>query len=907
MEGMFATLRPLVHLLINRPGWVVAAGVLLAAAGGWQAGKLRIDGDFAKLIPSRYPSVQALERLRQTVGGESDVAVILESPSFDANRRLAEALIPQMLSLRNPGSGEVYFTHVDYRRDVGFLEANALYLATDAELDSLEHYLNRQMEEARLEANPFYFDLDDEGDSGADVPDSTADALNAAYARLVGTSYPISVDSTTMVLRFYPSGPQTDVTLIADVYRDVQALVDSLEPASYHPEMQVTPAGRMLRQLVEVRAVRADVQDSFGTGVMIVLLIVTLYFSYKNYQARAGHRFSSRVLRSEMAHMPVTALLIGVPLLASLAWTFGLAYQVYGSLNLMTSTLGLVLFGLGIDYGIHFYGRYAEERGHGRSVPAAIEATFMNTGQALIGTAVTTAAAFFLLMIADFRGFSEFGFIAGVGILLALVAMLVMLPALLVLFERLHLLNLTAHSRPIDPPAVARMPGAPVPFARGILFLAAIGVVASIGVVPRVAFEYDFGALDPVYAEYQTLQHKVRRVYDDRGRRNPAYVTVDDPDDVPAVEAALRAHMAADSLTPTIRDVESFQARFPLKPDAQQAKLARLARIRAMLDDPFLSGSASTDLSRLRRAASTTEPIPLEAIPDVVKAPFVARDGTLGRLLIIYPAVGLSDGRQSIAFSDDVGTIVTAGGEIYHAGSTALVAADMLRLMRKEAPLMVGLTVALIVILKLILLRSVRSALLAILPLMAGFLCTFGLMVLFGIDLNFYNLVVLPAILGIGDDAGMHIVHRYIEEGAGSIRRVLRSTGEHIAICALTTMVGFAGLLLSFSPGMRSIGLLALLGIGTTLIAALIILPAFLLVLEERLPTWSRSAGRPQVDMYEPDVHRSWPDRHGRIWTTRGRLLRLSSRLGANRGPASHEQPRREKPRRPPISGDDKD
>jgi predicted RND superfamily exporter protein len=89
-------------------------------------------------------------------------------------------------------------------------------------------------------------------------------------------------------------------------------------------------------------------------------------------------------------------------------------------------------------------------------------------------------------------------------------------------------------------------------------------------------------------------------------------------------------------------------------------------------------------------------------------------------------------------------------------------------------------------------------------------------------------------VLGIGNDAGVHLVHRYREEGLGSIRRVLRSTGEHVTMGSLTTMIGFGGLLLSFHPGLRSIGELAVVGIGTTLLSAVLFLPALLQWLEDR-------------------------------------------------------------------------
>jgi hypothetical protein len=68
----------------------------------------------------------------------------------------------------------------------------------------------------------------------------------------------------------------------------------------------------------------------------------------------------------------------------------------------------------------------------------------------------------------------------------------------------------------------------------------------------------------------------------------------------------------------------------------------------------------------------------------------------------------------------------------------------------------------------------------------------------------------------------------------GSIRRVLRSTGEHVTMGSLTTMIGFGGLLLSFHPGLRSIGELAVVGIGMTLLAALLFLPALLQWIEDQ-------------------------------------------------------------------------
>ncbi len=831
MDQIFLKLRPFIRGVVTHAYTVLIIAILISVGAFSLARKLSIDTDLANLIPPEYPSVQALEKLRETVGGESEAAVAIESPSFEANRAYAEVLIPEVLSLKGEGYDEPYFRRVEYRKDVTFLKDNALYFATPAELDMLQEFLDDKIEEAKLDANPFFFDLDDEDDEVSST-DSLADELDALYDEIVSKEYPISDDSTTLVLRFYPSGPQSNISFIRDAYRDLESLAASLAPASFHPEMKITTAGRMMRQMIEVTTIQNDVLKSFGAGVSAVLLMVILYFFYKSYRARAAGRFDRRVFLALLPRIPIMAMVIGLPLIMSLMWTFGAAYLAFGKLNLMTTTLGLVLFGLGIDYGIHFYARYSEERALGKTVIDAIETTFASTGQAISIGALTTAGALYILVLADFRGFSQFGFIAGTGIIFALMAMLVVMPALLAVFEKVGLLNLEAAETSRGGATADR----PFPATRPILIGSVLAIIAAVVMLPRVSFEYRFGVLEPTYEEYGERLGIVRRVYNDRRRRNPAYVVVDSPDEVPAIVDAVNMIIDADTTSPTIKRVESLQDRFPMTPQAQEDRLMRLREIRDQLSNPFIESDDSEEIERLRRATSTTEAIEFEDVPEFLKKQFTSKTGELGNFVIIYPSVGLSDGRMSIAFSEDVGRLETADGKVYHAGSTSLVAADMLKLMRREAPWMVLAAFVIVAGLMFANFGSVRWALLALLPLVVGILWMLLLMEVFAIKLNFYNLIVLPAVLGIGNDAGVHLVHRYREEGKGSIMRVLRSTGEHVTMGSLTTMMGFAGLLLSFHPGLNTIGQLAVAGIGSTLLAALLFLPAILQYLESRRP-----------------------------------------------------------------------
>ena len=827
MNTLFAALQPFIRFVVRRAGWVVALALLLSVAGFYQAQKLSVDTDFANLLPDDHPTVQALERLRNAVGGESEVAVGIVSPSFEANKAFAEDLIPRALKMTGDGD-ESYLTRVEYRRDVEFLKDNALYFASDQELATVEQFLDDQIDEAKKKANPFFVDIGDGEEAGSKGGEAE---LQQMYDRLVGTEYPISPDSTTMVLRFYPSGAQTNVGFIDDVYGDLRTLVDSLGPDSYHSEMEVTLAGRLLRQQAEIEAITNDIVSSFATGVTTVILVVMLYFLYKSYRTRTGGRWDGGVLLAELGRAPVLALVIALPLLMSLTWTGGLAYLLFGELNLMTSTLGLVLFGLGIDFGIHFYARYTEERATGLDVADAVAKTFDSTGQAIATGAFTTAAALYVLVTAQFKGFSEFGAIAGTGVLFALVAMTVVLPALLTVFERTGLLDLASRVPPSEAEGPDRRFGGAGPIVVGSV----AAVVLAVVLAPSVSFQYDFSELAPEYEAYEDRNEIIERAENKRAdnRRNPAYVLVDSARNVPNVVATAN-EMKRDS-TSLILAVESLQERFPLADSARQNKLDRIASIqRTLSENKYLRRDSSENMARLRRAVRTEGPISLDQVPEFLRKQFTTKDGELGKFVMIYPTGSLSDGRRSIAFAKDVGTITTDDGRTYHAASTSLIAANMLMLVRAEAPWMIAATFLIVALLMWLNFRDVRWAGLALIPLVVGVLWMLLGMEFFGLKLNFFNMVVLPAILGIGNDAGVHMVHRYREEGRRSIWTVLRSTGEHVTMGTLTTMIGFGGLLLSFHPGLNSMGTLAALGLGTTLGAAIVFLPALLQWMEDR-------------------------------------------------------------------------
>ena len=807
---------------------MLGIAIILSIGSLLLAGRLTIDPDFANLIPDSYPSVQSLERVRESIGaGEVSMDLAIESPSFDANLAFAQILVPRVMALKDPFTDDPMFVGEEFKRDTDFLANNGLYFATEDELDRLSVWLEDKITEAKLEANPFFFDFGEEEEE----EDLEAASLEVVFNQIVGTEYLLNPDSTILVVRFFVSGSSSNVEYIESIYQAVEKVIDEVRPSVYHSDLQTYLAGRLWRQRIEVRTITEDVVSSFGVGALAVLFVLMVYFYVKALQLQGRQAIWSQLIRA-----PLTVLLIGLPLLMSLVWAAAIGFLAFESLNLFSSTLGLVLFGLGIDYGIHFYARYIEERGAGHGVEVAAENTFMSTGQAIGIGALTTAAALYVLTAADFKGFSEFGFLAGTGVLVALISTLHVLPALLVLGERWRLLHFE-RAVPTQKTVRGSLSGM-----RTLLIGCVAVTVVSFVLIPRTEFEYRFSVLEPKYEDWIEVHSKVEAAFSNFDRRNPAYIIVDDPSETQAVAEALRARIArdtllrvvdSDSFRTTIREVETLQDRFPFDQEVQREKIAKIAYIRdSLLSDVVLAEDESLD--RIRKAAQTQTALEIEDVPEELTKRFRSKNGELGGYITILPGVGLSDGRLSMAFAEDVSNITTADGKTYHAGSQSIIAADMLRLMRQESPYMILATLVIVTLLMWFNFVQFRWALLAMLPLIVGILWMILGMQILGMRLNFYNLFVIPAIIGIGNDAGAHLVHRYREEGAGSLWRILCSTGEHVTMGAVTTMVGFGGLLLSFHPGLNTIGALAIVGIGATLLAALLFLPALIQLLENR-------------------------------------------------------------------------
>ena len=130
--------------------------------------------------------------------------------------------------------------------------------------------------------------------------------------------------------------------------------------------------------------------------------------------------------------------------------------------------------------------------------------------------------------------------------------------------------------------------------------------------------------------------------------------------------------------------------------------------------------------------------------------------------------------------------------------------------------------------------RKIKYAVIAMIPLVAGFVWMVGLMKLTGMQLTVVNVMGLPMIIGIGIDYGVHVVHRWRSEEKGKVNKIFASTGKAILLSALTTMLAFGSLIFSIWRGFGSLGAAMFIGVGACFLSTVIILSGIIGFLERK-------------------------------------------------------------------------
>jgi hopanoid biosynthesis associated RND transporter like protein HpnN len=859
--------------LSGRVRWVVehvsatltTLAVLTVLLAVYSALGLGLDMDHKRMLSPDLPFQQAARDFgRYFPSLDDSLLVVIDAETPELARTSARELAARLaadeanfVDVYVPGGEDFFLRHGLLYRTTDELEEFVDQLATfqpiiadlsrDTTIANMARLIRLGLEERQR------------GRGDADLP-ALLDRVGRATVE-VFSDYPVSISWESLML----SGSALDLAkrqvVIAEPVLDFDAVLPAAKPiaaiAAARQALGLLPERGVTLRLTGNPALNHEemlglVWDVGASGVLS-FVIVTVLLGVAMRSARA-------------AAAAAATLVIG------LVFTSAFATAAVGDLNLLSVAFGVLFIGLGVDFSIHLGMQVRERTGRGESPAEAFVAATREHGSSLALCSLTTAIGFLAFVPTPYEGVAQLGVIAGAGMLVILVLTFTAFPALLVALhgETGTARDAGARELPSGPAALGRHPGLVV------LVFAAATVVALFSLR---SVRFDSNVIEMRNQNTESVQ--AFRDLLATSRTSPWSVDVLAPDLDAAVQAAARLRLLPEvEMALTLRDyVPADQeekreiladaalmldtpggAQEPAQLDVKEqiAALRSLvevlsaedlsrratplgASIRQLrtqvdqfltlvdgLDDPRLAleelqavllGGFPAQVERLQGALEPDE-VTLASLPRELRVRLLAADGHAR--VQVFPRDDLAETPALNAFVDAV--------RLLEPDATG-VAVNILEFGRATVlSLQQAITLAFVIITVLLvaLLRRGADAALVLAPLVVAGVLTGGAMVVLDVPFNFANLVVLPLLLGIGVDSGIHLVRAAQDTPGGGAGLLRSTTAAAVFFSAVTTVVSFGSLAFSPHNGVASLGVVLVTGMLITLACNLVFLPALL-------------------------------------------------------------------------------
>ncbi len=848
------------HTIVTHPGKVLLFLLLLGAVSTWLTSRLTIESDQLALISQDLPEVKEVKRVIDMVGGAGYLMVGLRGEDEATLKRTADALNAKLLAAKQP-DGTPWVRFITYKVPVEFIQENMVLFIRTEDLVEAKKRITAYLKDQLRRNNPFFIEIKKTEPVKLDLQDLIA-RYSAVGKKSIRDDYYISDDRKMVLLLVKPmwnatelprtrvfideltGGAKAGQPLERGLLREVQeaagvTLVEDYAKSGDAKTVFFGFTGSYKTGLDDTYAMQESLDDVFIFAFVFIVVITVVFF----------RKWAPTVI-------VISGMALGTVL------TMGFARLTLGELNMVTSIIGAILMGFGVDYGIHFIYRTRIELGLGKRYDVAITHALINAGRPALVAAVVTAGSFFVLLVSEFRGFSNFGFLAGFGTIIIGFTLFAWSPSILALLGRTNPEWPKKLIGEMKPPSEAIVSGRTRIPAPRLLLAAAVALVAGICAfavpwvsveVPKdraptalerllggVRFNYNTRALVPEGQPSIRLQDEVARRF--RISADPIAVRTETIEEARDLWYALtkdpeHGFLVDSEKFPTVDQVVGLYSFVP-PPKTAEANAKVLAEWRAELKDlevaslpPELQEKAAFFLKVLEK-----KPYGVNEVPELYAQMFrhlpTTRPENHGYLTFIYPKVDLWDGANLMKFADETRVLKGASGKEYRSAGLAILYAKLARIVLFDGKVTVLLAALWILVMHYLDFRNVKLAAASVIPLGVGLWMMLGFLSITDHRLNFMNLVILPILLGFGVSHGLYLLHRFLEGTSPLV--ALRSVGAAVASSTLTAVAGFASLFFAQHVGLKSIGFVACIGLLTTLAVSFTVLAAVLQLIHDR-------------------------------------------------------------------------
>ena len=839
---MVGLMRGLSRLVVGHPWLVTALSVLLTLFLYSNIHNLRTGTDLTNLFGNRDPQWRAVSQIGKELGYGNQLFVLIDAPAGDTDatnemEEMGDRLTADMLSSGLFKHARCGLKDEELINTVRFFTWNFPSLARPEQVEDLKRRLDPQqihqiVRRAGAElVTPFstlgtdYFIADPLGLMEVLAANRQGFAQFASFDLTWGEGNQFfSRDHKALLVIAEPRQSAVDYKFAEQVMQWTREHIRSItaDPAMGNSGVRATPAGPYAYAEQDHKFIERNIRRISLISIIGNLLLCLLIYP----------------------RIPLLILSL-LPTSLGILWTTGVASFYPGEVNLISLSFIAILAGLGDDQVVHFFNRVPQEWAKGGPLNAAVFRTFETTGLSVFFCILTAATATAALATSSFKALAEFGFILTVGMLMMLLHTLLTVPALMQLWWRF--------SKPRAPETITfRF----LPWVAGktvdlvgrharLMVVSSMGIfVLSLLVLPAVRleghFEINGGADNPAVAAQNRLSAK----FGIEGTPDVLLIAGGQEETLRRAEA-LTANLEGYQQHGVLKSIYSPTSILPstLTQNRQAASLGGIdlaASARALEDslreNGFRIEPHQPYIERLRRLGRGAEPVTLEKAAEFLPAGLLDNNlrKTAGGDYVAAIAFYATEPNATQVVPEAVLASWRARLGPFVEFSFDKINRDMqARVLSDSRRALIWTAVAIVLFVSLCF-RKFRVSLVVLMPIVFAIIVTFGLLLMAGHRFSFMAITALPLIIGIGIDNGIHLVRRYLEDTRVGILAIAKASGAALIQSNLTTIVGFGALMASSFAPLAEMGLVTLLGVALALVGGLCLVPAVILLGEER-------------------------------------------------------------------------
>lgn len=637
---------------------------------GFLISKITINSNQLDLLPQDIPTVQEARKVNQMIGGTGFIILTLKHiQESEADKKIWEAGKLKLKSKIEEGDALIaeanetlfdpavlkenkeksvklkdasdelheYLTqlpeirYVRHKFSMEFVRNRMLYFLEAQDLKEAFRQLGLKRDDLIDRADPFYIDLG-EPEYQVNLHD-----IKRKYSKVgkkeIDDDYYISPDKRMMVMVIKPDFSMNDITTSQNFVKKIKQLVK--DKNFEQRGIKVGFTGSYIQYVDFYTAVTTSLRPTLILSFVLITFLLLLLMRKKR-----------------LIFCMVSSLVFSIVLV------FGMTYLIIGELNIITSIIGGILAGLGIDFGIHLIHRFKEEYQTSRDLNKSILDSILYTGKAAIYSAVTTAGAFIVLIISDFKGFSEFGLIASYGIIITAICMFFVTPLQIIIYSKLFpkfLSNLEKEKPLFKEPLLKE--ASLLKYSKNIIIASILLLSVFSIVAPKIGFDHDYRNIVAVHTDSEFQQEEIHGRYEIAG--DPLAIATDSIAEASALWDYLNP--LSDRMKQNVAQVVSVFSFIPNYVNQQKNKklIDQFANESSGIKDGMIPEKYKNGWQKFNKMMAA-KPFHFEQVPSDIKKQFKNKEGSAkkGWLTFVYPRVDklfLASDLKNI--DDAVGTI----------------------------------------------------------------------------------------------------------------------------------------------------------------------------------------------------------------------------------------------------------